>query len=74
MTATSTFASDMMLGAAEIARFIFDSDEFRFQRCVYYLCGRAKRPLPHFWLGNRIANRRSTLTDWIAMQEGVAHE
>lgn len=73
MTAPATLAPDMMVGAAEIARFIFDSDEFRFQRRVYYLCTRSKRPLPHFRLGHRIATRRSTLMDWIALQEGFAN-
>ncbi|NCT12099.1 MAG: hypothetical protein GW767_05025, partial [Rhodobacterales bacterium] len=46
MTAPATLAPDMMVGAADIARFLFDSDEFRFQRRVYYLCTRSKRPLP----------------------------
>lgn len=73
MTAPATLAPDMMVGAAEIARFLFASDEFRFQRRVYYLCTRSKRPLPHFRLGHRIATRRSTLMDWIALQEGFAN-
>jgi len=73
MTAPATLAPDMMVGASDIARFLFDSDEFRFQRRVYYLCTRSKRPLPHFRLGSRIATRRSTLMDWIALQEGFAH-
>ena len=73
MTAPATLAPDMMIGAAEIARFLFDSEEFRFQRRVYYLCTRSKRPLPHFRLGSRIATRRSTLMDWIALQEGFAN-
>lgn len=73
MTAPTTLAPDMMVGAAEIARFLFDSDEFRFQRRVYYLVTSAKCPLPHFRLGHRIATRRSTLMDWIALQEGFAN-
>jgi len=73
MTAPATLAPDMMVGAAEIARFLFGSDEFRFQRRVYYLCTRSKLPLPHFRLGHRIATRRSTLMDWIALQEGSAN-
>lgn len=63
----------MMVGAAEIGRFLLDSDEFRFQRRVYYLCARSKCPLPHFRLGSRIATRRSTLMDWITLQEGFAY-
>ena len=73
MTVPVTLAPDLMIGAAEISRFLFDSDEFRFQRRVYYLCTRSKRPLPHFRLGNRVATRRSTLMDWIALQEGFSH-
>ena len=72
MTAPASLAPDMLVGAAEIARFIFNSDEFRFQRRVYYLVTSTKRPLPHFRIGARIAARRSTLMDWIAMQEGLA--
>lgn len=74
MTAPASLAPDMLVGAAEIARFLFDSDEFRFQRRVYYLCTSTKRPLPHFRLGARIATRRSTLMDWIALQEGFRRD
>jgi hypothetical protein len=47
-----------MVGAAGIAHFLFDSDEFRYQRRVYYLRGRSKRQLPHFRLYSQIAARR----------------
>ncbi|MDP3960160.1 MAG: hypothetical protein Q8Q26_08915 [Pseudorhodobacter sp.] len=57
MTAPASLAPDMLVGAAEIARFIFDSDEFRFQRSVYYLVTGTKRPLPHFRIGARITTR-----------------
>ena len=66
-------APDMMIGTAEIARLLYASEEFRFQRRVYDLCTRSKRPLPHFRLGSSIATRRSTLMDWIALQEGYAN-
>lgn len=73
MTAPAMLAPDMIVGAAEIARFLYDSDEFRLQRRVYYLCTRSKRRCRIFRLGSRIATRRSTLMDWIALQEGSAH-
>jgi len=75
MTAPATLAPDIMIGAAEIARFLCNSDEFQFRHRVYDLCTRSKRPLPHVRLGSsRIATRRVTLIDWIAMQEGLAHD
>ena len=64
-----TLADDLIVGAADLAHFIFGSHERRFQRRVYYLCTVAKRPLPHFRLGSQIAARRSTIIRWIAAQE-----
>lgn len=66
-----SLASDLIVGAAEIARFIYGSDDERFQRRVYYLTtAGCKRPLPHFRLGSQIAARRSTILAWIEEQEG----
>ena len=67
--APDTLADDLIVGAAALARFIYGSDEQRFQRRVYYLCTVAKRRLPHFRLGSQLAARRSTLLRWIAAQE-----
>jgi hypothetical protein len=67
---TPSIASDLIVGAAAIARFIYGSDDERFQRRVYYLVTSCKRPLPHFRLGNQIAARRSTILAWIEEQEG----
>ena len=67
--APDTLADDLIVGAAALARFIYGSDEQRFQRRVYYLCAVAKRRLPHFRLGSQLAARRSTLLAWIAAQE-----
>ena len=67
--APDTLADDLIVGAADLARFIYGSDEQRFQRRIYYLCTVAKRPLPHFRLGSQLAARRSTLLRWIAAQE-----
>lgn len=65
-----SLASDLIVGAAEIARFIYGSDDERFQRRVYYLTtAGCKRPLPHFRLGSQIAARRSTILAWIEEQE-----
>jgi len=66
----ASIASDLIVGAAAIARFIYGSDDERFQRRVYYLVTRCKWPLPHFRLGNQIAARRSTILAWIEEQEG----
>jgi hypothetical protein len=66
-----SIASDLIVGAAALARFIYGSDDERFQRRVYYLTtAGCKRPLPHFRLGNQIAARRSTILAWIEEQEG----
>jgi len=73
MPETAMLAPDMMVGDAEIARFLFDPDEFRFQRRICYLCTRSKRRPPHFRLDHRIATRCSTLMDWIALREGFAN-
>ena len=67
--APDTLADDLIVGAADLARFLFGSGERRFQRRIYYLCTVAKRPLPHFRLGSQLAARRSTLLRWIAAQE-----
>jgi hypothetical protein len=65
-----SIASDLIVGAAALARFIYGSDDERFQRRVYYLTtAGCKRPLPHFRLGNQIAARRSTILAWIEEQE-----
>ena len=67
--APDILADDLIVGAADLARFLFGSDEQRFQRRIYYLCGVAKRRLPHFRLGSQLAARRSTLVAWIEAQE-----
>jgi len=65
-----SIASDLIVGAAALARFIYGSDDERFQRRVYYLTtAGCKRPLPHFRLGSQIAARRSTILAWIEQQE-----
>lgn len=66
-----SIASDLIVGAAALARFIYGSEDERFQRRVYYLTtAGCKRPLPHFRLGSQIAARRSTILAWIEQQEG----
>lgn len=70
MTAPDTLADDLIIGAAALARFLFGSDEPRFQRRIYYLTHTAKCRLPHFRIGSQIAARRSTLLKWIEQQEG----
>lgn len=74
MSAPDTLSDDIIVGAAELARFIYGSDEPRFQRRIYYLCTMSKRSLPHFRLGSKLAARRSTLIAWIARQEGFRHD
>ena len=67
---TDTLDGDLLIGAAEIARHVFGSDEPRFQRRVYYLTSAAKCRLPHFRIGFQLAARKSTIREWIEGQEG----
>ncbi len=70
---TDTLDNDLMIGAAEIARHVFGSDEYRFQRRVYYLTSDAKCQLPHFRIGFQLAARKSIIREWIEGQEGTGH-
>jgi hypothetical protein len=70
MSAPDTLADDLLIGAAQIAHFIYGSDAPHFQRRIFYRCSVAKLRLPHFRLGSQLAARRSTLVAWIAAQEG----
>lgn len=56
-------ATDLLRGAEAIARFLGFP-----RRAVYHAV--AKGHLPHFKIGETICARRSTLTAWIAEQEG----
>jgi hypothetical protein len=58
-------ADDLLLGAKQIAKFIFGPEGKR--RQVYYLVEYAR--LPVFRLGTMLCARRSVLLNWIAMQE-----
>jgi hypothetical protein len=58
-------ADDLLLGARQIAKFIFGPEGNR--RQVYYLVEYAR--LPVFRLGTGLCARRSVLLNWIAMQE-----
>jgi len=58
-------ADDLLLGAEEIAKFIFGPNGKR--RQVYYLAAYAR--LPVFRLGTALCARRSVLLNWIARQE-----
>jgi hypothetical protein len=58
-------ADDLLLGAEEIAKFIYGPKGNR--RQVYYLVQYAR--LPVFRLGTMLCARRSVLMNWIAMQE-----
>ena len=69
--APDALADDLLIGAAQIARHIFGSDEDRFTRRVYYLTTRSKCRLPSFRLGFQLAARKSTLRQWIIDQEVV---
>jgi hypothetical protein len=64
--ANPEFASDMLRGAEEIARFLYGDHEQR--RKVYHLV--ATSHLPVFKLGSMICARKSILLNWIAEQEG----
>jgi hypothetical protein len=68
-----TLADDLLVGAADLARFIYGSDEGRFQRRIYYLCTASKFRLPHFRLGFKLAARKSAIRGWIEAQEGLPH-
>lgn len=69
-----TLAGDLLVGAADLARFIYGSDEGRFQRRIYYLCTASKFRLPHFRLGFKLAARKSAIRGWIEAQEGWRHD
>lgn len=69
MAAPDPLADDLLIGATQIARHIFGSDEDRFTRRVYYLTTRSKCRLPSFRLGFQLAARKSTLRQWIIDQE-----
>lgn len=70
-TATeATLGDDLLRGADEIARFMFNDVKPR--RKVYYLTGEATKGLPHFKIGSLICARKSTIMNWIAEQEGRA--
>jgi hypothetical protein len=69
MSTENTLGNDVLIGAAQIAGYIFDSKEYRFQRRVYYLTTAAKCKIPHFRIGQQLAARKSTLREWIEGQE-----
>lgn len=69
MIMTPTLDGDILIGAAQIARYIFGSKEYRFQRRVYYLTSDAKCQLPLFRIGFQLAARKSTIREWIEGQE-----
>jgi hypothetical protein len=55
--AVKTMGDDLLIGAKEIARFVYDRDDRKSCRRIYSLQG----VLPIFPMGNRIAARKSTL-------------
>ena len=61
----AALAGDILHGAAEIARFVFGSADFR--RKVYGLIQRDT--LPHFRIGKGLCARKSVLLRWIGGQE-----
>ena len=67
--ACPTLADDLLRGADAIAIFVFGDAKAR--RKVYYYAGEAKVRMPTFRLGNVICARKSTLRNWIEIQEGV---
>lgn len=64
-----TLAGDLLRGADEIAEFVFGSAKHR--RKIYYYATDAKLRMPVFRIGNIICARKSTLLEWIRLQEGV---
>jgi len=67
--ACPTLADDLLRGADAIAIFVFGDAKAR--RKVYYYAGEAKVRMPTFRMGNVICARKSTLRNWIEIQEGV---
>lgn len=66
-----SIASDLIVGAAALARVISGSDDERFQRRVYDLTAAGcKRLLPPFRPGKQIAARRGAILAWAKEQEG----
>jgi len=74
-TAPLRLADDLLLGAEEIAEFLFGDRSKKAVRKVFYLGNEiqaAKRP-PIFKLGNhKYAARRTRMLQWIAEQEEAA--
>jgi hypothetical protein len=68
MSADQTLGDDLLVGAAEIAQFLFNDPKKR--RRVYHLVEHSK--LPVFWLGKIICGRKSTLRGFIVDQERQA--
>ena len=60
-------SDDMLMGAEEIARFLFGPNASR--RKVYYLASHTRIPL--FRMGSVLCARRSVLLNWIAGQENL---
>ncbi len=61
-------ADDPLLGADEIARFIYGSSDEPNRRRVYFAAER--HGLPTFKLGGVVSARKSTILKWIEAQEG----
>lgn len=60
------FAKDLLRGADEIAKYLYNDVTFR--RRVYHLV--ASSNLPVFKLGSMICARKSVLLKWVEAQEG----
>ena len=65
-----TLDSDLLIGAARIARHIFGNDEYRFRRRVYSRTSDAKCRPPRFHIGFQLAARKSQIRHRIEAQEG----
>jgi hypothetical protein len=64
-----TLDSDLLIGAAPIARHIIGSDEYRFRHRVYSLTSDARCRPPRFRIGFQLAARKSRIDEWIEVQE-----
>ncbi len=60
-------ANDLLVGARQIARFLYGSDSDKERRRVFHLTATSR--IPFFKIGSRTCARKSVLRAWIKQQE-----
>jgi hypothetical protein len=60
-------ASDLLIGAAAIAKFLYGRSDARTRRKVFHLAATSRIPIIH--MGSRLCARKSRLMAWIKDKE-----